>query len=168
LPRYGYRMRTVRTAALLALVAGLCGGGATAQAPAAFSGLDAVPLQGLAFGSLLPGVPEVVTVTDAARRAEIVLNGSGLFDVTLVLPDAMVSSTGARMPLRFGAGDGALLRNVSAAPAAFDPLGTNRLRLDGTQGPARLLLGGTALPSREQTAGRYTTTIVVVITNPGT
>jgi hypothetical protein len=161
-------MRTVRTAALLLALAGaFCGGRAQAQAPAGVS-FDAVPLQGLSFGSLLPGVPEVVQVTDAARRAEIVLSGSGTFDVTLVRPDAMVSPTGARLPLRFSAGDGAVLRNVSAALGAFDPLGTNRLRLDSTQGPARLLLGGTALPSREQTAGRYTTTIVVVITNPGT
>ena len=162
------RMHARRAGVLLALGAGLCGGRAQAQAPAAVPGMEAVPVQGLAFGGLIPGVPEAVAVTDAARRAEIVLNGSGLFDVTLVLPDAMVSATGARMPLRFTAGDGALLRNVSAALVPFDPLGTNRVSLDAAQGPARLLLGGTALPAREQTAGRYTTTIVVVVTTPGT
>jgi hypothetical protein len=161
-------MRTRFPAALLLALAGaFCGGRARAQAPAGVS-FDAVPLQGLSFGALLPGVPEVVPVTDAARRAEIVLSGSGTFDVTLVLPEAMVSPTGARLPLRFGAADGAVLRNVSASLVPFDPLGTNRVRLDPMQGPARLLLGGTALPAREQTAGRYTTTIVVVVTNPGT
>jgi hypothetical protein len=60
------------------------------------------------------------------------------------------------------------MRNVSASLLPIDPLSTVRVRLDASQGPARLLLGGTALPSREQPAGRYTATILVVITNPGT
>jgi hypothetical protein len=161
-------MRAAAVAALLtALGGGFRGGGAHAQAPAANS-FDAAPMQGLSFGALIPGVPEVVGVGDAGRRAEILLSGTGTWDVTLVLPDAMVSQTGARLPIRFEARDAALLRNVSSPVQPFDALGTNRVRLDGTQGPARLLLGGTALPSREQTAGRYTTTIVVVITRPGT
>ena len=157
----------VRTALLLALAGCFCGGGAYAQAPAS-AGVDAVPAQGLSFGPLIPGVPEAIAVTDAARRAEIVLNGNGSLDVTLVLPKAMVSPTGARLPLLFTARDGALMRNLSASLLPFDPLSTGRVRLDASQGPARLLLGGTALPTRGQPAGRYTATILVVITNPGT
>ncbi len=157
----------IRSALLLALAGCFCGGGAFAQAPASV-GVDAVPVQGLSFGPLIPGVSEAVPVTDAGRRAEIVLNGHGTLDVTLVLPASMVSPTGARLPLLFTARDGALMRNVSASLLPFDPLNTTRVRLDASQGPARLLLGGTALPSREQTAGSYTATILVVITNPGT
>lgn len=158
---------SVRTALLLALAGCFLGGGAFAQAPASV-GVDAVPVQGLSFGPLIPGVSEVIPVTDAGRRAEIVLNGHGMLDVTLVLPTAMVSPVGARLPLLFTARDGALMRNVSASLLPFDPLSTVRVRLDASQGPARLLLGGTARPSREQPAGSYTATILVVITNPGT
>lgn len=156
-----------RAGALLALALAVCGGRAHAQAPAPAS-VEVVPVQGLAFGPLLPGVPEQVPVTDAARRAEIVLTGEGTVDLSVLLPQAMTSPAGTRIPLRFGAADGALLRNASTAPVAVNPLGTIRVRLQGGGAPTRLLIGGTALPAADQPAGSYTTTLVLVVVNAGT
>ena len=159
--------RIARVAALLlALAGGVGGGGAHAQAPA--STVEAVPVQGLSFGPLLPGVAETVSVADAARRAEIILSGRGTFDVLLVLPDALVNADGARIPLRFGARDGALMRNPSAPLLPFNPLEMGRVRIGDGPGPARLLLGGTALPAPDQAAGTYQATVVVIVNNPGT
>ncbi|HEX8394383.1 MAG TPA: hypothetical protein VF665_18705 [Longimicrobium sp.] len=151
---------------LLALVAGAGGGQAHAQAPA--SALEAVPLQGLSFGELIPGVPETVRVSDAARRAEILLAGQGSWDVLMVLPDALTSAAGARIPLRFSGRDGAVMPSPSAPLLPFDPLSMGRVRISGGPSPARLLLGGTALPAGDQAAGSYTATVVVIINNPGT
>lgn len=159
--------RTARVAAvLLALAGGAGGGGAHAQASA--QAVEAVPVQGLSFGPLLPGVAETVRTSDAARRAEIILDGTGTFDVLMVLPDALVSAGGARIPLRFGARDGALMRNPSAPLLPFNPLEMGRVGIDGASGPARLLLGGTALPAPDQAAGTYQATVVVIVNNPGT
>lgn len=128
----------------------------------------AVATQGLSFGPLIPGVPEAVSVRDAARRAEVVLEGQGTVDVMLVLPRALVSSGGGTIPLRFGAEDGALVATASGEPMLLDPHFSTRVRLTGGPAPARLLLGGTAVPAREQPAGQYSTTIVVIISAAGT
>lgn len=162
--------KTVRRAlgaGMLFALALMSGGRAHAQAPA--SSVEAVPVQGLSFGPLLPGVAETVRVADAARRAEVILDGSGMVDVTLVLPTALVSPSGARIPLRFGARDAAILRNASSAFIPMNPLETARVRLhDGTPGPARVVLGGTALPAADQPAGSYQATVTVIVNNPGT
>ncbi|HEV2733428.1 MAG TPA: hypothetical protein VGV85_01270 [Longimicrobiaceae bacterium] len=157
--------RRISSALILALFVCLAAGGARAQAPA---GLEAVPTQGLAFGSLLPGVAETVQTGDGARRAEVVLRGEGWVDLSFMLPQAMVSPSGARIPLRFGARDGALLRNSSSGTVPLNPLETSRIKLNANQGAMRILLGGTALPAQDQPAGRYTATIVIVASPPGT
>ena len=157
--------RRISSALILALFFFLAAGGARAQASGA---LEAVPTQGLAFGSLLPGVAETVQTGDGARRAEVVLRGEGWVDLSFMLPQAMVSPSGARIPLRFGTRDAALLRNSSSGMVPLNPLETNRVRLNANQGAMRILLGGTALPARDQPAGRYTATIVIVAAPPGT
>ncbi|MEW5925897.1 MAG: hypothetical protein AB1941_00280 [Gemmatimonadota bacterium] len=157
--------RRISSALILALFFCLAAGGARAQAS---GGLEAVPTQGLAFGSLLPGVEETVQTGDGARRAEVVLRGEGWVDLSFMLPQAMVSPSGARIPLRFGARDAALLRNSSSGTVPLNPLETNRLKLNANQGAMRILLGGTALPAQDQPAGRYTATIVIVAAPPGT
>jgi hypothetical protein len=162
------RKRTrLALAAFLALAGGLSGGGASAQAPASAS-FSAASLQGLAFGALLPGAEETIDVTDAARRAEVMLNGEGIYDVTLVLPSALVSPNGARLPLKFQANDGLLLQGSSGNAVPLNPLATTRVRLNPALGPTRLVLGGTAAPPYNQVAGRYTATIVIIVTTPGT
>ena len=157
------RVRTRGLGVVLALAGALLASGSAAAQP---GGVAAVPVQGLSFGSLIPGVPEVVSVDDAARRAEVVLEGKGSVDVLLVLPRAMVSRTGGSIPLHFGAADAALASTDRISP--MDPLRSMRLNLAGGSAPPRLLLGGTATAGRAQPAGEYSTTIVVIISKAGT
>lgn len=157
-------MVRVRATLLLLVLLGVVGGGrAHAQAS-----LEAVPVQGLSFGALIPGTSETIVVSDAGRRAEILLTGDGVFDFAIVLPQALISRTGARLPLRFGPRDGALLPNLSSALIPINPLETNRVRLQSGGPATRLLIGGTALPTREQPAGQYATTVTIVVINAGT
>ena len=149
------------------VVAALAGALQVGTAAAQSANVAAVPAQGLTFGPLIPGVPEVVSVRDAARRAEVVLEGEGSADVLLVLPRALVSRTGGTIPLSFGTDDGALVAALSGGLTPLDPLRSTRVRLTPSA-PLRLLLGGTATPSREQAAGEYSTTIVVIISHAGT
>lgn len=152
---------------LAALWGGVCGGPAWSQTPAAMS-VAAVPVQDLGFGPLLPGVPERVTVGDAARRAEFLLTGQGVVELSIVLPTALTAANGAQVPLRFTATDAALLVNASAELIPLNPLAPIRIVLDPAVGPARLLIGGTALPALDLPAGLFTTRVVVVITRSGT
>src|SRR5687768_13088583 len=68
-----------------------------------------VPVQNLSFGLLLPGIRNAVSVSDVSRRAVVALAGSGQVDIVLVLPAALETSSGDRIPLRFTSGDAALL-----------------------------------------------------------
>jgi hypothetical protein len=158
----------LRTGLLLALALARAAGvgGAAAQSSSGAS-LQAIPVQGLAFGPMIPGVPETIGVADAARRAEIVLSGQGTADVSLVLPEALVSPSGARIPLRFGAWDAAVARG-SGHPVPVNPHEPIRVTLDPASGPTRILVGATALPAPNQVAGTYSTTVVLVVINPGT
>ena len=67
-----------------------------------------VPVQSLSFGLLLPGLREVVRVTDVGRRAVVALAGNTAVDVVLVLPSAMESPGGDRIPLQFSPSDAAI------------------------------------------------------------
>ena len=149
--------RMIRSAAILALFA-LCGAGkAPAQAPS-----SAVVVQPLDFGQILPGLTETVTVLDAWRRAEVQLEGAGSLDVKLVLPDALVSSSGARIPLVFRNGDAAVeYKNGRSAP--FDPALPQRIHIPPGHAQATLVVGGSAATGPGQVAGEYNATIVVVI-----
>lgn len=162
------RWRSPLSAASLALGLGVSGGPGMAQAPAPTSSVEVTAVQGLRFGPLLPGVPESISVTDGARRAEIILTGTGTVELAVLLPRAMTSPSGGQIPLRFGALDAAVLRNASTAPLPMNPTGTLRVHLQGDGAPTRLLLGGTALPAPDQAAGDYTTTVVLLFVHPGT
>jgi hypothetical protein len=144
----------IRSAALLALL--LLGGTPRAGAQAL------VAVQPLDFGQLLPGTQEVVTVEDAWRRAEVKMTLSGNVDLRVVLPEALVSRDGARIPLTFRYGDGAVLYR-NARISAFDPNQSVRIRIPPGHGKASLLLGATAGTAPGQPAGTYTATMVVVV-----
>jgi hypothetical protein len=160
--------RTLRNGLLLALaLAHAAGGGGAAAQSSSGGSLQAISVQGLAFGPMIPGVPESIGVGDAARRAEIVLTGQGTADVSLILPEALASPSGARIPLRFGAGDAAVARGSGPA-VPVDPHAPIRVTLDPASGPTRILVGATALPAPDQVAGTYSATVVLVVINPGT
>ena len=154
--------------ALLALV--LCAGLPRAGWTQDGAPPEVVLLQGrqLAFGSLIPGVPERVSVSDAARRAELVIEGSGTVELMLLLPDELASGDGGRVPLRFAPGDAAVLGPGSVEAVGFDPNRPVRVSLDPERGPTRIFIGGTALASDTHIGGTYHATISVAVVNSGT
>lgn len=123
-------------------------------------------LQPLDFGQILPGLAERVDVSDTWRRAELRIDGSGSFEVKILVPDALVSPDGARIPLTFRNGDG-LYVVKTVQPVYFDPNVTQRFRIPPGQKDAMIYMGGTASTTADQRAGRYTATIVLVVTNTG-
>lgn len=121
------------------------------------------PVRDLEFGQLFPGVATRVLTPDVGRRGEVQLEGRGQYHIQFLLPDAMTSAQGASLPLRFGAGDGALVRGSAGTPLAFDPtVGTN-VTFSGAVTDAQVFLGGTADPSVDQTTGSYSATITILL-----
>jgi hypothetical protein len=126
-----------------------------------------IPVQSLSFGLLMPGLREAVQVTDVSRRAVVALAGDGPVDVALVLPSALETATGERIPLHFAAGDAALLTTSGSSLGALDPLQINRVQL-GNDRTVLLVLGGTAVTSATTRPGHYTARVALIVNNPGT
>jgi hypothetical protein len=137
---------------------------AAAQAP---QSLSVIAVQSLSFGLLLPGHREAVPISDVSRRAVVALAGSSPVDVTLVLPDALETPAGDRIPLRFTAGDAAVLTTGGATLSTLDPLQVNRVQL-GNDRTVLFVLGGTAVTSATTRPGHYTARVALLLSNPGT
>jgi hypothetical protein len=126
-----------------------------------------VPVQSLSFGLLLPGLQEAVAVTDVSRRAVVALAGSGPIDVALVLPTAMETPAGDRIPLSFSTRDAALITTSGSTLSQLDPRQVNRVQL-GKDRTVLFVLGGTALTSATTRPGRYTARVAMLVNHPGT
>jgi hypothetical protein len=126
-----------------------------------------IPVQNLSFGLLLPGLREAIRVTDVSRRAVVALAGNGPVDVTLVLPAALETPTGERIPLQFSAGDAALLTTSGSTLGTLDPLQVNRVQL-GNDRTVLLVLGGTAITAATTRPGHYTARVALLVNQPGT
>jgi hypothetical protein len=126
-----------------------------------------IPVQSLSFGLLLPGLREAVSVTDVSRRAVVALAGDGPVDVALVLPSAMETPTGDRIPLRFAASDAALITTSGTTLSQLDPLQVNRIQL-GNDRTVLFVLGGTAVTSATTRPGHYTARVALLVNHPGT
>jgi hypothetical protein len=129
--------------------------------------VSVIPVQSLSFGLLLPGLREAVPVSDVSRRAVVALSGSGPVDVVLVLPSALETPTGERIPLRFAAGDAALLTTSGTTLSRLDPLQVNRVQL-GNDRTVLFVLGGTAETSATTRTGHYTARVALLVNHPGT
>jgi hypothetical protein len=147
---------------------GLAAGAGPAPA-AAQQSVAVVPVQGLQFGPLMPGIPTDVSPVDRERRASLELVGGGHVTVTLQLPDALVSTASARLPLLFPPGSARIVFAKSGRTIDFDPLAPVSFNLPPGQGGATLYLGGSARPAATQPPGTYTGSITarVVIANAG-
>jgi hypothetical protein len=126
-----------------------------------------VPVQSLSFGLLMPGLQEAVAVTDVSRRAVVALSGSGPIDVALVLPAAMETPAGDRIPLTFSTRDAALITTSGSTLSQLDPRQVNRVQL-GKDRTVLFILGGTAVTSATTRPGRYTARVAMLVNPPGT
>ncbi|MDB4883562.1 MAG: hypothetical protein JWL95_2328 [Gemmatimonadetes bacterium] len=126
-----------------------------------------VSLQNLSFGLLLPGIRNAVSVADVSRRAVVALAGSGPVDITLVLPTALETAGGDRIPLRFSSGDAALINTSGNTLSTLDPLQTNRVQL-GNDRTVLFVLGGTAESTAMTRPGHYAARVALLLNRPGT
>jgi hypothetical protein len=137
---------------------------AAAQAPQTVS---IVSVQNLSFGLLLPGFQNAVTIADVSRRAVVALAGNGPVDLAVVLPTALQTTTGDQIPLRFSAGDAALLSATGSTLSPLDPRQINRVQL-GNGTTLLFVLGGTAQTTAMTRPGHYTARVAIILNHPGT
>ncbi len=134
--------------------------------PAAAQTLRVSALQGVSFGTMLPGVSTVVPRTDGARAAEFDIKGTGggrVVQLQFTLPAALSGPSGATIPLSYSAGDAGFSAQQSiATQVGFDPRQSYTATLSGN-GRASVFLGATANPSTSQTAGSYSATLTLTV-----
>jgi hypothetical protein len=130
----------------------------------------AIAHRDLTFGQVLPGIPESVRPDDLRHAGLFEIQGSadGVVRVEFLLPDALVASFGALLPIAFGHGDGFADFSHGRPPRGlrFDP----RTPLIATLGPnGRLLirLGGTVTPARDQAGGPYHAAVSITVYDLG-
>ena len=124
----------------------------------------------LRFGTLFPGIPEVVLPTDGARAGQYRIRGPGNMEIvmTLTLPAVMVGPGAATMPLSYAANDAIYQPRGGGAPppVAFDPT-VQFINQLPNNGQARVHLGATVTPSFSQTAGDYLAAVVLTVALTG-
>jgi hypothetical protein len=120
----------------------------------------------LTFGAVFPGVPRVISRTDAANAGQFDIGYAKFspIQLTFTLPSAMVGPAGATMPLVFGASDaGYSSPETITSQVGFDPRVPFATALD-KNGRAAVFIGGRAQPFPSQRAGAYTATIILTVT----
>ncbi|PYP57427.1 MAG: hypothetical protein DMD44_10175 [Gemmatimonadetes bacterium] len=128
--------------------------------------LTVTGIQSLTFGTLIPGIPSVVSRTDAVK--------SGRFDVggphdtqgrlTFTLPSVLTGPAGATLPLTFSGSDAGFSQSQNiGSQIGFDPKQPFLMTFSG-QGRGSVFLGATARPAPTQRAGSYTGTITLNLT----
>lgn len=161
-------MASIRLAGLAMLLLCLLQLGVPSPTAAQGTSVSLFPRQPLQFGTLLPGQAVVVPADDPIRHAEVEMVGSGQVTVTAELPEALVSPLGARLPLRFGPGDGRIVLHRGNRTTVFDPRQPVTVKLPQGVDGATLYLGGVAQSDPMQAAGSYAATIRVMIVSTGT
>lgn len=127
-------------------------------------------MRGIAFGTVLPGVPQPVLGTDATRSAQFDLTGPNRSQILLVftLPPALAAPGGGTLPIVFGAGSaGWSPSQAIGAQTPFDPVQPFSATLNNS-GRGSVFLGATLLPSTTTPAGAYTAPITLTLANVGT
>jgi hypothetical protein len=128
--------------------------------------LNVTGVRGLTFGAVFPGVPRVISRTDAANAGQFDVGYAKFspIQITFSLPAAMNGPAGATMPLVFGANDGGYSSpETITSQVGFDPRVAFATALD-KNGRAAVFIGGRAQPAPSQRAGNYTATITMTIT----
>ena len=131
--------------------------------------LNATGTQQLNFGSVFPGVQQIVPWSDPANGGRFSLTGRNRSEIQLIftLPASLIAPGGRTLPLQFGPNDGAWnQQNAAGTAQTFDPRSPLVVRLSN-QGRMFIWLGGTARPSGTQTAGTYTGSITLTASYTG-
>jgi len=129
-----------------------------AQRPVTVQGI-----RSLTFGAVLPGVPRVISRTDAANSGQYNITGANNHQVqlTFTLPNVMNGPGGATMPITFAGNDaGYSASQAIGSQVAFDPKQTSVATLNA-RGRGTVFIGATARPAPTQRAGNYTGTLTL-------
>jgi hypothetical protein len=132
--------------------------------------LMAIARNNLTFGNVLAGIPSIVEVHDVRRAGLFEIRGpaDASVRVEFILPDALTSFAGDRLPLQFGARDGFADHSVTRLPGGiyFDPF-TPLVASLGSGGRLFVHLGGQAQPARLQPGGEYRAVIYLTVYDLG-
>ena len=125
--------------------------------------------QGLSFGTLLSGVPQIVASNDPLNAGIIDVRGQGRSDVLIsfLLPMQLDGPAGAGVPVTFPPGSAGYspTRDIGAQ-VAFDPYASEVLTLP-RNGRGMVYLGGVAMPPAQLPSGAYAGTITVTLSYLG-
>ncbi len=124
-------------------------------------------VRGLAFGTVIPGVPSVVLRTDPVNSGQFEIRGGQFLSIirlTFTLPTVLNGPLGATMPLSFATNDaGYSFTNSINSQTAFNP-NQPYTTVKGIGGGATgVFLGGRVTPAANQRAGSYTGTVVLSV-----
>ena len=128
--------------------------------------LVALAIRDLSFGTVLPGIPSSVPVSDPLHTGSFEITGPATTSIRVefVLPLALVAGGSPPLPVSFGSGDA--FAAFSPHGAIFDPH-TPLLGALGPDGQLFIRLGGTVLPAHVQAGGLYSATITMTVYNLG-
>jgi hypothetical protein len=127
--------------------------------------ITVLSVRGLAFGTVIPGVPSVVSRTDPVNSGQFEIRGPFLtfIRLTFTLPTVLNGPLGATMPVSFATNDaGYSFNNTITNQNAFNPNQpyTTLIWIGGRSG---VWLGGGVTPTVGQRAGAYTGTVVLSV-----
>jgi hypothetical protein len=132
--------------------------------------LRATGVRGIAFGVVIPGIPQAVARTDAMRSAEFEIAGpnrSGLL-VSFTLPTVLTAPGGGSVPIVFGpASAGYSQSQAIGNQVAFDPAQPFAATLSNN-GRGAIFLGATLQPAAGTAAGDYSAPITITLADVGT
>lgn len=138
-------------------------GAALAVTPPALRAQSVVGIQGLSFGTVIPGVPTTVLQNDAVRAGQFRISGVLVRNVTITftLPTVMtrIGAPAATMPLTF-------LNNSAGFTTVFQgntPFNPNAPYNETIWFNATITLGGRVNPTPTQLGGNYTANIVMTV-----
>jgi hypothetical protein len=159
-------IRAIRLAGLMALAAAVAPSALRAQGGRP---LRVIGVQGLTFGSLIPGIAVHILKSDPAGSGRFDLRGArnSQVQIQFTLPPNLQGPAGATLPLTFGSSDGGFSATESiTSQTTFDP-NTTSLGVLSNTGRASVFLGGSAIPGAAQRAGAYSATITLTVTYTG-
>ena len=151
--------------ATLALLLVLAPGALAAQRP-----LRATGVRGIAFGMVIPGIPQPVARTDPMRSAQFDFMGPNRSDVvlTFTLPTVLTAPGGGMVPIVFGPTSAGYSQSQAIGnQIAFDPTQPFNAPL-GNNGRGSVFLGATLQPAASTPAGDYSAPITLTLANVGT
>lgn len=128
--------------------------------------LTVTGIRALNFGTVIPGIPQVVLRTDAVNSGQLDMKypNRANVEIDFTLPTVMVGPAGATLPLSFGGSDAGYSSTQSiGSQVGFDPTQPFFTQLPNN-GRASVFIGGRASPSASQRAGSYTATLTVSVT----